>query len=46
MSTWIIVLLVATVFIIGRRLATSKAENAQLLTHIAALKRQLAKRDR
>jgi hypothetical protein len=46
MSPWIIVLLAATVLIIGRRLATSRAENAQLVTHIAALKRQLAKRDR
>jgi len=46
LSALIIGCLVATVAFVARRLATSRAENAQLLTHIAALKRQLARRDR
>jgi hypothetical protein len=46
MSAIIIGCLVVTVLYIGRRLAVSRAENAQLMIHVAALKRQLARRDR
>lgn len=45
MNALIIGCLVVTVLYIGRRLAVSRAENAQLLIHVAALKRQLARRD-
>jgi hypothetical protein len=46
MNALIIGCLVAVVLFMGRRLAVSRAENAQLLIHVAALKRQLARRDR
>lgn len=46
MNALIIGCLVVTALYIGHRLAVSRAENAQLLIHVAALKRQLARRDR
>jgi hypothetical protein len=46
MTALIVGCLVGTVLFVARRLAASRAENAQLLTSIAALKRQLARRDR
>ncbi|HEX9207636.1 MAG TPA: hypothetical protein VF851_05325 [Steroidobacteraceae bacterium] len=45
MNTVIIGCLVVVVAVVGRRLASSRAENSQLLTQIAALKRRLARRD-
>jgi len=36
---------VAAFVLVGRGLLTSRAENSQLKIHVAALKRQLAKRD-
>jgi hypothetical protein len=37
--------LVVLLAVVARRLASSRAENSQLLTQIAALKRRLARRD-
>jgi hypothetical protein len=44
MNVVIIGCLSATVIVVWRRLLTSRAENAQLRTHVAALKRQLSRR--
>jgi len=46
LNALIIGCLIGAVLFVARRLAASRAENAQLLTSIAALKRQLARRDR
>ncbi len=45
MNAVIIGCLVVAVAFVARRLAASRAENAQLLIQIAALKRRLARRD-
>jgi hypothetical protein len=46
MNTVIVGCLLATLVFVGHRWLTSRAENVQLRTHIAALKRQLERRDR
>jgi hypothetical protein len=45
MNIFLIACLVATILFVGRGLLTSRAENSQLKIHVAALKRQLARRD-
>jgi hypothetical protein len=45
MNAVIIGCLLVVLALVGRRLAASRAENAQLLIQIAALKRRLARRD-
>ena len=44
MNAVIIGCLVVVVAVVARRLAASRAENAQLLIQVAALKRRLARR--
>jgi hypothetical protein len=45
MNIFLIGCLVAAILFVGHGFLTSRAENSQLKIHVAALKRQLAKRD-